>query len=254
MVVDTATKILVVDDDSAIRNLVHRFLNQKYQVDSAADGDRALALFEEFKPVLVILDWNLPDTTGYLLCQEMQRRTNVFVVMVSSRTDEADRLKVLSAGADDYICKPFGLAELAIRIEVVLRRVRPVTPSRIVFDRFAIDPVRREVTLNDQIIKLTALEFKILYFFASHPGESWSRQQLIETIWGWNCNYIGEEQVVSVHIAQIRKKMSEFDATGSDLIQTVRGYGYRFEPPKSTVKSRRNDSENAKGYRLGSER
>jgi two-component system alkaline phosphatase synthesis response regulator PhoP len=241
MVVDTTTKILVVDDDPAIRNLVHRFLNQKYQVDSAADGDRALALFEEFNPMLVILDWNLPDTTGYLLCQEMQRRTNVFVIMLSSRTDEADKLKVLSAGADDYICKPFGLAELAIRIEVVLRRVRPVHPSRIVFDRFAIDPVRREVTLNDEIIKLTAWEFKILYFFASHPGESWSRQQLIEKIWGWNCNYIGEEQIVSVHIAQIRKKMSKFDATGLQLIKTIRGYGYRFEPPKSTVKSRRHD-------------
>lgn len=231
MVVDTTPKILVVDDDPAIRNLVHRFLNQKYQVDSAADGDRALALFDEFKPVLVILDWNLPDTTGYHLCQEMQRRTNVFVVMLSSRTDEADRLKVLSAGADDYICKPFGLAELAVRIEVVLRRMRPVNPARIVFDRFAIDPARREATLNDQIIKLTALEFNILYFFASHPGESWSRQQLIEKIWGWNCNYIGEEQVVSVHIGQIRKKMIQVDPKVPQFIKTIHGYGYRFDPP-----------------------
>ena len=233
MVVDTTPKILVVDDDPLIRNLVHRFLNQKYQVDSAADGDRALALFEEFKPVLVILDWNLPDTTGYHLCQEMQRRTNVFVVMLSSRTDEADQLKVLSAGADDYICKPFGLAELAVRIEVVLRRMRSVTPSRIVFDRFAIDPVSREVTLNDQIIKLTALEFNILYFLASHPGKSWNRQQLIEKIWGWNCDDTGEEQVVSVHIGQIRKKMMQVDATGSQFIKTVHGYGYRFDPPVS---------------------
>ena len=224
-----------MDDDPAIRNLVHRFLNQKYQVDSAADGDRALALFEEFKPVLVILDWNLPDTTGYYLCQEMQRRTNVFVVMLSSRTDEADRLKVLSAGADDYICKPFGLAELAVRIEVVLRRMRTVTPSRIVFDRFAIDSARREATLNDQIIKLTALEFDILYFLASHPGESWSRQQLIEKIWGWNCNDIGEEQVVSVHIGQIRKKMIKVDSTGPQFIKTIHGYGYRFDPPDRTA-------------------
>ncbi|MEG3842309.1 response regulator transcription factor [Microcoleus sp. herbarium14] len=234
MVVDTTPKILVVDDDPAIRNLVHRFLNQKYQVDSAADGDRALALFEEFKPVLVILDWNLPDTTGYYLCQEMQRRTNVFVVMLSSRTDEVDKIKALSAGADDYICKPFGLAELAVRIEVVLRRIRSVTPSRIVFDRFAIDPVRREVTLNGKIIKLTALEFNILYFFASHPGESWTRQQLIEKIWGWNCDDTGEEQVLTVHIGQIRKKMIQVDATGSQFIQTVRGYGYRFDPPDRT--------------------
>jgi DNA-binding response OmpR family regulator len=93
MTTNTAPKILVVDDDPPIRNLVHRFLNQKYQVDSAVDGETALALFEEFKPMLVVLDWNLPDTTGYHLCQEMQRRTNVFVVMLSSRTDEADKIK-----------------------------------------------------------------------------------------------------------------------------------------------------------------
>ncbi len=157
MTTNTAAKNLVVDDPPPIRNLVHRFLNQKYQVDSAADGETALAVFEEFKPMVVILDWNLPDTTGYDLCQEMQRRTNVFVIMLSSRTDEADRLKFLSAGADDYICKPFGLAQLAIRIEVVLRRIRCVTPSRIVFARFAIDPASLKVTLNDKIIKLTAL-------------------------------------------------------------------------------------------------
>lgn len=207
------------------------FLDRKYQVDSAADGDSALALFEQFHPMLVILDWNLPDTTGYHLCQEMQRRTNVFVVMLSSRTDEADKLKVLSAGADDYICKPFSLQELAMRIEVVLRRTRAVNPSRIVFDRFAIDSVRREATLNDRIIKLTALEFNILYFLASHPRQSWSRRQLIEKIWGWDCNDTGEEQLVSVHIAQIRKKMIQVDATGSQFIKTIHGYGYRFEPP-----------------------
>ena len=236
MVVDTTPKIQVVEDDPPIRNLIHRFLNQKYQVDSAADGKTALALFEEFKPVVVVLDWNLPDTTGYHLCQEMQRRTNVFVIMLSSRTDESDKLKVLSAGADDYICKPFGLADLAIRIEVVLRRMRPVTPSRIVFDRFAIDPARREATLNDRIIKLTALEFKILHFLASHRGQSWSREQIIEKIWGWNSSGTEEEKVVSVHIAQIRKKMTQVDAGGSDFIKTVRGYGYRFDPPDRTVR------------------
>lgn len=234
MTANTVPKILVVDDDPPIRNLIHRFLNQKYEVHSAADGETALALFEEFNPMLVILDWNLPDTTGYHLCQEMQRRTNVFVVMVSSRTDEADKLKVLSAGADDYICKPFGLAELAIRIEVVLRRMRCLTPSRIVFDRFAIDPARREITLNDTVIKLTAMEFKILHFLARHPGESWSRQQIIEKIWGWKSNYASEERVVDVHIGQIRKKMAKVDASGRLLIQTVRDYGYRFD--RNTLK------------------
>ena len=114
-------------------------------------------------------------------------------------------------------------ALLAIRIEVVLRRMKPVTSSRIVFVRFAIDSARREATLNDRIIKLTAWEFKLLYFLASHSGQSWSRQQLIEKIWGWKCDDTGEEQVVSVPIGQIRKKMIQVDATGSGSVVFVSG-------------------------------
>jgi len=152
------------------------------------------------------------------------------------RTDEADKLKVLAAGADDYICKPFGLAELAIRIELVWRRMRPVTSSRIVFDRFAIDSARREATLNDRIIKLTAWEFNnILYFLASHSGQSWSRQQLSEKIWGGKCEETEEEQVVSVDIGQIRKQMIQVDATGSGFIKTIKGYDCRFDPPDRTA-------------------
>jgi two-component system, OmpR family, alkaline phosphatase synthesis response regulator PhoP len=229
MTVDTPPKILIVEDDPQIRNLVHRFLDREYQVDSAADGKTALELFEEFQPQLVILDWNLPDTTGYQLCQEMQRRTNVFVVMLSSRTDESDRLEVLSAGADDYICKPFGLQELAVRIEVVLRRTKSVHPARIVFDRLAIDPASREVTLNARTVNLTTLEFNILHLLASHPGQAFSRQQIIQKIWGWNCNEAGDEQIVSVHIGHIRKKLSQVDDAAARWIKTVRKYGYKFD-------------------------
>ena len=113
--------------------------------------------------------------------------------------------------------------------------MKPVTSSRIVFDRFAIDSARREATLNDRIIQLTAWEFKLLYFLASHSGQSWSRQQLIEKIWGWNCHDTGEDQLVRVHIAQIRKKMIQVDANASQFIKTIRGYGYRFEPPSRTA-------------------
>jgi len=152
-----------------------------------------------------------------------------------SRTDEADKLKVLSANADDSIWKPLGLALLAIPIEVVLRRMRAVTSSRIVFDRFALDSARREATLNERIIKLTAWEFNILYFLGSHSGQSWSRQQLSEKIWGWKCEETGEEPVVSVDIGQIRKKMIQVDATGSGFIKTIGGYCYRFDPPDRTA-------------------
>jgi DNA-binding response OmpR family regulator len=113
--------------------------------------------------------------------------------------------------------------------------MKPITSSRIVFDRFAIDSARRESTLNDRIIKLTAWEFNILYFLGSHSGQSWSRQQLIEKIWGWNCDDTGEEQVVRVHIGQIRKKMIQVDATGSGFIKTIGGYGYRFDAPDRTA-------------------
>lgn len=231
----TNPKILVVDDDYGVRNLIYRFLSRKYQIESAADGKSALALFEQFKPDLVILDWNLPDTTGYHLCQEMQLRTNVLVMILTSRTDEADKIKVLAAGADDFITKPFSLAEVELRIQALLRRIRTINPSpaqRLVFHQLAINPDGREVTLNDKPLSLTALEFNILHFLASHPGQAWSRTQLIQKIWG--CDYVGDGRVVDVHIGQLRKKM-EVDTNLPEYIKTVRGYGYKFEPPENGI-------------------
>lgn len=227
-----ANKILVVDDDPAIRNLIHRFLGKKsYQMESAEDGKTAMALFEQFDPDLVILDVNLPDANGYNLCQEMQSRTNVFVLMLTSRTDEADKIKGFSQGADDYITKPFSLGELGVRVEALLRRIRERTPAEqqcLIFDKLVIDPVRREVTLNNGIVPLTALEFDLLHFLASHPGRVWRRAELIQEVWDYE--YVGDQRVVDVHIGQIRKKI-EIDTTQPELIQTVRGVGYKFESP-----------------------
>ncbi|NJK69508.1 MAG: response regulator transcription factor [Microcoleus sp. CSU_2_2] len=224
-------KILVVEDDPSVRNLVYRFLNQTYQVKFATDGKTALEIFEEFNPVLVILDWNLPDTTGYKLCQEMQKRTNVLVAILSSRTSEEDKIKIMKAGADDFICKPFSLKELEVRVEVLLRRVRTVTPRCLVFGQLEIDLASREVRLKDQILALTPLEFDILYYLAIHSGKACSRRQLIEKVWGWQCNnYASAERVVDVHIGHIRTKMAKVDAAVPNFIQTVRGYGYIFNP------------------------
>lgn len=227
---DQKAKILVVEDDDPIRTLLHCFLNQIYQVKVAADGQTALEIFEEFNPVLVILDWNLPDTTGYKLCQEMQKRTNVLVAILSSRTAQEDRIKIMKAGADDFMCKPFSLEELAVRVEVLLRRARSVTPPHLIFGQLAIDLVGRQVRVKEQILTLTALEFEILCFLATHSGKAWSRQQLIERVWGWQSNYATEERVVDVHIGQIRRKMAKVDAAVPNFIQTVRGYGYTFAP------------------------
>jgi len=227
-------KILVVDDDPAVRNLIHRFLaKHDYQMESAEDGKTAMTMFEQFNPDLVILDVNLPDANGYNLCQEMQSRTNVFVLMLTSRTDEADIIRGFSQGADEYITKPFRLAELEVRVEALLRRIRDVKPAEqqsLTFDRILIDPVRREVTLDRQLIPLTALEFDLLHFLASHPGRVWRRKELIQQVWDYE--YVGDERVVDVHIGQIRKKI-ETDINQPALIQTVRGVGYKFEVPES---------------------
>jgi two-component system, OmpR family, response regulator len=230
------TKILVVDDDPAIRNLIYRFLaKQDYQMASAEDGRSALSVFEQFNPDLVILDLNLPDANGYTLCQEMQSRTGVFVLMLTSRSDESDKIKGFIQGADDYITKPFSLEELGARVSAILKRQRIVTASDqqcLTYDSLTIDPVRREVAVAGVPIVLTALEFDLLHFLARHPGKVWRRAELIQEVWQYD--YVGDPRVVDVHIGQIRKKLEE-DADQPALIQTVRGVGYKFEIP-TTVK------------------
>jgi len=231
-------KILVVDDDPAVRNLVYRFLSkQDYEVESAEDGKSALAIFEQLNPDLVVLDVNLPDANGYDLCKEMQTRTGVFVLMLTSRSDEADKIRGFTEGADDYLTKPFSLGELEVRVGAILKRQRPVTTAEqqcLSFNSLEIDPVRREVTLAQAIVPLTALEFDLLHFLASHPGRVWRRAELIQKVWDYE--YVGDQRVVDVHIGQIRKKI-ELDTTQPAMIQTVRGVGYKFEPPANVVAS-----------------
>jgi two-component system, OmpR family, response regulator len=228
----STAKILVVDDDPAVRNLIHRFLSkQEYTVESAEDGKNALTLFDQLNPDLVILDVNLPDTTGYTLCQEMQDRTGVFVMMLTNRSDEDDIVQGFQRGADDYLTKPFSLVELGARVAAVLKRQRIVTPATakcINVGSLIIDPSSRAVSMNDQPIALTALEFDLLHFLASHPNRVWRRSELLQEVWDYE--YVGEPRVVDVHIGQIRRKMEAFSNEPSQ-IQTVRGVGYKFEVP-----------------------
>ncbi|MGQ4646098.1 response regulator [Lyngbya aestuarii] len=227
-----SAKILVVDDDPAIRNLIQRFLSQKnYQVQSAHNGQTALSIFEQFNPDLVILDVNLPDALGYNLCQEMQNRTDVFVLFLTSRSDAADKRQGFQQGGDDYITKPFDLQELENRVGAIMRRRRVVTATeskRLVFEDLVIDPGRREVTIKEEIVPLTALEFDLLHYLACHPGRVLRRSELIQEVWEYD--YVGDQRVVDVHIGQIRRKI-EVDISQPSLIQTVRGVGYKFEAP-----------------------
>ncbi|WP_008309809.1 response regulator transcription factor [Leptolyngbya sp. PCC 6406] len=231
-----SAKILVVDDDPAIRNLVYRFLSkQDYEMESAEDGKSARAAFDQFNPDLVILDVNLPDANGYDICQELQARTGVFVLLLTSRSDEADKIRGFNQGADDYLTKPFSLGELEVRVGAILKRQRPVTMAeqqRLIFNKLAIDPVRREVAIDNEMIALTALEFDLLHFLASHPGRVWRRAELIQKVWDYE--YVGDQRVVDVHIGQIRKKI-ELDIAQPAMIQTVRGVGYKFEPPQASM-------------------
>jgi DNA-binding response OmpR family regulator len=227
----TATaKILVVDDDPSIRNLIVRFLSQRnYQVEAAGDGKSALELFEQFSPDLAILDVNLPDYIGYNLCEQMQSRTDVFILMLTSRTDAADKREGFLKGADDYLTKPFDLQELEFRVKAILKRQRTVTTSQaqpLNFKELSIDPVRREVKFGDAPIVLTALEFDLLLFLATRPGRVWRREELIQNVWDYE--YVGDQRVVDVHIGQIRKKIESFP-DAQCFIQTVRGVGYKFE-------------------------
>jgi DNA-binding response OmpR family regulator len=229
-------KILIVDDDPSVRNLIYRFLaKQGYAMKAAEDGQSGLDLFEEFKPDLVILDVNLPDTNGYTLCQDMQQKTGVLVLMLTSRDDEADKLEGFKQGADDYITKPFVLSELGARVGAILKRQRaaPTTPQpqSLEIGPLIIDPVRRGANVNGQALLLTALEFDLLHFLASHPGRVWRRAELIQEVWAYD--YVGDQRVVDVHIGQIRKKLEALvgDKNCSSLIQTVRGVGYKLEAP-----------------------
>ncbi len=221
-------KILAVDDDPVIRTLIHRYLSQQsYQVESAGDGKTALELFDKFSPDLVVLDVNLPDTTGFRLCKEMQGHKDVFVLMLTNLTDEASKLQGFEEGADDYITKPFGLVELGARVRAILKRQRLVSnpePEYLQFGDLAIDPSGREVHVKGELIRLTVLEFDLLYCLASKPGHAWKRSELIQEV--WDEVHVRDERVVDVHIGQIRKKL-ESENDEFPKIKTVRGIGYK---------------------------
>jgi DNA-binding response OmpR family regulator len=226
-------KILVVDDDTYICNLITRFLAQKnYEMESANDGKTALEIFSKFLPDLVILDINLPDTLGYNICEQMQNISNVFVLMLTSRTDAEDKKRGFLKGADDYLTKPFNVEELLFRVQAILRRKRIVKPSQpklLTIDNMTIDLDKREVKVNEILITLTSLEFDLLYFLASNPDKVWRREELIANV--WNEEPIGDNRVVDVHIGQIRRKI-EPNPNQPSFIMTVRGVGYKFETAK----------------------
>ncbi len=225
------SKILIVDDDPAICQLISRFFSyNNYQIEAAADARTARQLFRKFNPDLAILDVNLPDESGFNLCKEI-RQTGTLVLMLTCMTDTNYVLEGFEQGADDYLTKPFNLEILKAKIAALLKRrhdgeINLSTPNNsLTIEGLTIDPNRCEVTLNDEILSLTTLEFELLYFLATHPNRVWERSDLISAVWG-NNHEIGVERKVDVHIGQIRKKIDDLQGK---MIKTIRGKGYLFE-------------------------
>jgi DNA-binding response OmpR family regulator len=224
------TKVLVVDDEPIVREVVVRYLRREgYATLEAGDGDRARDLIEREAPGLVVLDVMLPGTDGLALCRWIRARSDLPVIMLTARGDEADRIVGLELGADDYVTKPFSPRELAARVRTVLRRAtaEPAREERISTDELEIDAATREVVKAGAPLRLTAKEFDLLFFLASHPRRVFSRDQLMDRVWGYEAAF--DTGTVTVHIRRLREKIED-DPSRPQLIQTVWGVGYRFCP------------------------
>ncbi len=226
----TPAKILVVDDEANIVRLVQAYLQQEgYEVYTATDGVAALKAARTYRPDLVVLDIMLPGMDGLEVLAQLRRESDVYVILLTAKTEETDRIVGLTLGADDYVPKPFSPRELVARVKAALRRIQreagPLPGSVLVLRRLRLDQGRREVTLDGKPVHLTPTEFDLLMALARYPGMVLSREQLITHVWGEN--FYGEQRVVDVHIGHIRQKMEA--AGGEGLIVTVRGVGYRLE-------------------------
>ncbi len=227
---DVAT-VLVVDDEPIVREVVCNYLRREgYKTLEAADGRRARELVEQGAPTLVVLDLMLPGVDGLELCRWIRSRSELPVIMLTARGEEADRIVGLELGADDYVTKPFSPRELVARVRTVLRRSAPSTvkQERIVFDDLSIDASTREVLRAGLSLRLTAKEFDLLWFLARHPKQVFSRDQLMDRVWGYSAAL--DTGTVTVHVRRLREKVED-DPAHPRLLQTVWGVGYRFSPP-----------------------
>lgn len=220
------TKILVVDDEPSIMKLVTAYLKpESYEVLTATDGPSGLKAALTFKPDLVVLDLMLPGMDGIELLSRLRRESDVYVILLTAKTEEIDKIVGLSVGADDYVTKPFSPRELTARIKAALRRIQTGLKSETAiytFQHLHMDVGARMVSVDGTALDLTAIEFDVLKALVENRGRVLSREQLLEKVWGGE--YFGEIRVVDVHLGHIRQKLGR-----NDLIATVRGVGYRFE-------------------------
>jgi DNA-binding response OmpR family regulator len=225
-------RVLVADDEARIRDLLQSYFEaEDFDVFVAADGTEAIRMAHECVPDVVLLDVMMPGLDGIEVLRRLRAESDVYVIMLTARSDEVDKLVGLSVGADDNVTKPFSPRELVARTRAVLRRGRgakPAPPSeRLDFEELTIDVGRHEIECGGVPVELSALEFDLLVALARAPGHVFTRSQLLQQVWGWN--FFGDERVVDVHIRSIRRALDD-NADAPKLIGTVRGVGYKFLP------------------------
>jgi two-component system, OmpR family, response regulator ResD len=222
--------VLVVDDEPTITDVVSRYLQRAgYDTRAAGDGPHALALAAEDRPDLVVLDLMLPGMDGLEVMRRLRERGTLPVILLTAKGEASDRVIGLRLGADDYVVKPFSPAELVARVDAVLRRVDPdpELEDPIAFDDLELDPVARRVTVRGEEAQLTVREYELLLHFMRHPGQVFSRDQLMDSVWQYN--FYSDTSTVTVHVRRLRAKIEE-DASEPRWLQTVWGVGYRFQP------------------------
>lgn len=219
--------VLIAEDESAVSELLKYNLEKAdYEVGAAFDGDEALMMLNERAPDLLLLDWMLPKVAGIEICRQVRAKPdtrNMPIIMLTARTEETDRIRGLDTGADDYITKPFSTTELMARIRAVMRRIRPgLIEDTVTVGDITIDRTGHTVTRAGQPLHLGPTEFRLLDYFMQHPGRVFSREQLLDTVWGSDV-YV-EARTVDVHVGRLRKALKQ--TGGEDPIRTVRSAGY----------------------------
>ncbi|WP_170459113.1 phosphate regulon transcriptional regulator PhoB [Ruegeria arenilitoris] len=222
--------ILIVDDEPALREvLAYNMQSAGYEVVQAASGEEALVLVQEVAPDLIVLDWMMPNLSGIELCRQLKARPRtraIPIIMLSARSDEADKVRGLETGADDYVAKPYSMAELMARIRAQLRRVRPAAAAETLeYDDIIVDLESHKASRAGKPLRMGPTEFRLLCTFMEKPGRVFSRDQLLDRAWGRDV-YV-DSRTVDVHIGRLRKALTAFG--GSDPLRTVRGAGYALD-------------------------
>lgn len=216
-------KILIIDDEWKIRKLIKDYLvREGYTVDEAGNGEEGIEKFFSTGYDVVILDIMMPKIDGWSVCRKIREESQVPIIMLTARSDESDQLFGFDLEADEYMTKPFNPKLLVAKVKALLRRDRKIVDNvPMAFGDLVIDGVKREVKLKDVVLELTPKEYDLLYFFIENKGIALSREKILNSVWGWD--YFGDSRTVDTHIKRLRKKI------GDEYIQTVRGFGYKFE-------------------------